>query len=285
MAAKDETAEPAGAALEPGIHTDFRRTMSYGAYLGLDRLLSAQTPLSDSHDELLFIVLHQASELWFKVMLHEVAAATARLRDGEAAPAVKMLARICRILGQLVQSWDVLSTLTPADYLAFRDRLGRASGLQSHQYRLLEFALGRKNEAAIAPFRHDPPVAARLDSALAEPSLYDETIRLLAGRGLAIAPECTARDFSRPYRAQASVEAAWHAVYRDVERHWDLYELAEKLFDVEDLFQPWRFRHVSTVERIIGGKRGTGGSSGVHYLRGALDHRFFPELWAVRTIL
>ena len=227
----------------------------------------------------------QASELWFKVMLHEIAASTERLRESDPAPAFKMLARVCRILGQLVQSWDVLSTLTPADYLAFRDRLGRASGLQSHQYRLLEFALGRKNEAFVEPFRHDPPVAARLDTALATPSLYDEAIRLLARRGLAIAAACIERDVSRPYRAHASVEAAWQTVYEDVERHWDLYELAEKLFDVEDLFQQWRFRHVMTVERVIGGKRGTGGSSGVSYLRGALEHRFFPELWAVRTIL
>ena len=284
MAAGDDPTTP-GSALEPGIHTDFRRTMSYGAYLGLDRLLSAQAPLSDSHDELLFIVLHQASELWFKVVLHEIAASTERLRESDPAPAFKMLARVCRILGQLVQSWDVLSTLTPADYLAFRDRLGRASGLQSHQYRLLEFALGRKNEAFVEPFRHDPPVAARLDTALATPSLYDEAIRLLARRGLAIAAACIERDVSRPYRARASVEAAWQTVYEDVERHWDLYELAEKLFDVEDLFQQWRFRHVMTVERVIGGKRGTGGSSGVSYLRGALEHRFFPELWAVRTIL
>lgn len=247
--------------------------------------MSAQAPLSDSHDELLFIVLPQASELWFKVILHEIAASTERLRESHPAPAFKMLARVCRILGQLVQSWDVLSTLTPADYLAFRDRLGRASGLQSHQYRLLEFALGRKNGAFVEPFRHDAAVAARLDTALATPSLYDEAIRLLARRGLAIAAACIERDVSRPYRAHASVEAAWRTVYEDVERHWDLYELAEKLFNVEDLFQQWRFRHVMTVERIIGGKRGTGGSSGVSYLRGALEHRFFPELWAVRTIL
>ncbi len=184
-----------------------------------------------------------------------------------------------------MQSWDVLATLTPADYLAFRDRLGHASGLQSHQYRLLEFALGRKNAALIEPFRHDPPVAARLDAALTAPSLYDEAIRLLARRGLAVAAEGIERDLSLPYRADPSVEAAWRAVYQDVGRHWDLYELAEKLFDVEDLFHQWRFRHVSTVERVIGERRGTGGSSGVTYLKGALDHRFFPELWAVRTIL
>ena len=265
MPAGDDIAAP-DSALEPRIHTDFRDTMSYGAYLGLDRLLSAQAPLSESHDELLFIVLHQASELWFKVTLHEIAAATDRLRDSDPAPALKMLARVCRILGQLVQSWDVLSTLTPADYLAFRGRLGRASGLQSHQYRLLEFALGRKNVALIEPFRHDPPVAARLGAALAAPSLYDEALRLLARRGLAIDAACLERDLSLPYRAHPSVETAWQTVYQDVERHWDLYELAEKLFDVEDLFRQWRFRHVSTVERVIGAKRGTGGSSGVAYL-------------------
>ena len=284
MAGKNEPGEP-GAAPEPGIHTDFRDTMSYGGYLRLDRLLSAQAPRSESHDELLFIVLHQASELWFSVMLHEIAAATERLRMGDPAPAFKMLTRVCRIFGLMVQSWDVLSTLTPADYLAFRDTLGRASGLQSHQYRLLEFALGRKNRRLIEPFRHDRAVAARLDAALGEPSVYDQAIRLLARRGLAIEAGCIERDFSQPYRPHASVETAWQAVYRDVERYWDLYELAEKLCDVEDLFQQWRFRHVSTVERIIGGKPGTGGSSGVPYLKRALDHRFFPELWAVRTIL
>ena len=218
-------------------------------------------------------------------MLHEIAAATDRLRESDAAPALKMLARVCRILAQLVQSWDVLATLTPADYLAFRGRLGRASGLQSHQYRLLEFALGRKNAALIEPFRHDEPVAACLDAALAATSLYDEAIRLLARRGLAIETACIERDLTLPYRVHASVEKAWHRVYQDIEGHWDLYELAEKLFDVEDLFQQWRFRHVSTVERVIGGKRGTGGSSGVPYLKRALEHRFFPELWAVRTIL
>ena len=218
-------------------------------------------------------------------MLHEIAAANERLRTGNAAPAFKMLARVCRILGQLVQSWDVLATLTPADYLAFRDSLGHASGLQSHQYRLLKFALGRKNGGLIEPFRHDRAVAARLDAALVEPSINDQAIRLLARRGLAVEASCVERDFSQPYRPHASVEAAWQVVYRDVERYWDLYELAEKLCDVEDLFQQWRFRHVSTVERIIGAKRGTGGSSGVPYLKRALDHRLFPELWAVRTIL
>ena len=270
---------------ESGIHTDFRETMAYADYLRLDSLLAAQAPLSDSHDELLFIVLHQATELWFKLMLHEIAAATARLRADQPQQAFKMLARVSRIQAQVIQSWDILSTLTPPDYLAFRDRLGRASGLQSRQYRLLEFAMGNKNAAMIEPFAHLPEVAAELAEALARPSLYDESIRLLARRGFAIPESGLGRDFARPYEPQPRVEAAWRAVYQDVARHWELYELAEDLVDVADWFQQWRFRHVTTVERIIGRRRGTGGSSGVAYLRGVLDRQFFPELWSVRTSL
>ena len=272
-------------ALESGIHTDFSGSTTYGEYLRLESILSAQVPASDSHDELLFIILHQATELWLKLMFHEVAGAIARLREDDPQPAFKMLARVSRIQSQIIQSWDVLSTLTPADYLAFRDRLGRASGLQSLQYRLLEFAMGNKNAAMTMLFAHQPEQMAELTRALQQPSLYDESIRLLARRGFDTAEGCVERDWSQAYEPHPSVEAAWRSVYRDVSRHWDLYELVEDLVDVADWFQQWRFRHVTTVERVIGWRRGTGGSSGVPYLRKALDWRFFPELWAVRTSL
>jgi len=271
--------------LEAGIHTDFSQAMSYGDYLKLDLLLGAQAPLSDSHDELLFIVIHQATELWLKLMLHEVEAAQARLRADDPQPAFKMLARVSRIQAQIIQSWDVLSTLTPADYLSFRDRLAQSSGFQSYGYRLLEFALGNRNAATIAAHRHNSALAARLDAALRAPSLYDDAIALLARRGFAIDRAVLTRDPSRPWRREASVEAAWRAVYADTAAHWELYQLAEKLVDIEDWFQQWRFRHMKTVERIIGQKAGTGGSSGVGYLKRALDYAFFPELWAIRTAL
>ncbi len=268
-----------------GAHTDFSETLSYGGYLRLDDLLACQKPLSDCHDEMLFIVIHQATELWMKLILHELGSAIARIREDALAPAFKMLARVSRIQSQLIQSWDVLATLTPADYMAFRDRLGHASGFQSYQYRAIEFALGNKNPEMLAPHRHDPEIHRRLEAALNAPSLYDEAIRLLARRGFEIAPDRLDRDWSRPYEADPSVEAAWLAVYRDTGAHWDLYELAEELVDLEDWFQQWRFRHLTTVERVIGRKRGTGGTSGVAYLRHALDIRFFPELWSVRTAL
>ena len=259
--------------------------MSYGDYLQLDRILNAQKPLSPAHDELLFIVMHQATELWLKLMHHEVVAAQVRLRSNDLQPAFKMLARVSRIQAQIIQSWDVLSTLTPADYLAFRDSLGHSSGFQSYGYRLLEFALGNRQSAMIAPHRHDPALAARLEAALAEPSLYDDAVRLLARRGYAIDDAVLERDLSLAWQPNLSVKAAWLEIYRDSARQWELYQLAEKLVDVEDWFQQWRFRHVKTVERIIGMKAGTGGSSGVKYLRRALDFSFFPELWQVRTEL
>jgi tryptophan 2,3-dioxygenase len=266
-----------------GAHTDFSAAMSYGDYLQLDALLALQKPLSGEHDELLFVVIHQTTELWMKLALHELRLARAEIRAERLPPAFKALARVSRIQAQLIQSWDVLSTLTPADYARFRPALGRASGFQSWQYRLIEFLLGNKQSAMLAPHRHRPDLHAALEAELAAPSLYDEAIRLLARRGFAIDKPVLERDVRQPYGGDASVAAAWLAVYRDTGRHWELYELAEELVDLEDWFQQWRFRHVTTVERIIGRKPGTGGTAGVAYLRKALDIRFFPELWDVRT--
>jgi len=268
-----------------GAHTDFSAAMSYGDYLHLDQILSAQHPLSTQHDEMLFIVIHQATELWMKLALHELRAATRFIRDDTLAPAFKGLARVSRIQAQLIQSWDVLSTLTPADYTSFRSFLGQSSGFQSYQYRLVEFALGNKQAGMLAPHRHHAGRHGELDAALRTPSLYDEAIRLLARRGFAIDRVVLDRDVTLPYAANESVKEAWLACYRDTARHWDLYELAEELVDLEDWFQQWRFRHVTTVERIIGRKPGTGGTAGVAYLRKALDIRFFPELWELRTDL
>jgi tryptophan 2,3-dioxygenase len=278
-----EGAGPEGA--RDGIETDFSRRMGYGDYLGLDALLSAQRPLSGQHDELLFIVVHQAQELWMKLMLHELDLALGCLQRDELRPSFKATARIGRIQRQLVEAWDVLSTMTPHDYLAFRGSLGAASGLQSWQYRLIEFRLGAKDPFMLRPHAHRPEVHARLAAALAAPSLYDEALRLLARRGLPVPASVLARDVARPHEADEGVVAAWAEVYREAERHFDLYELAEELVDLEEGFRTWRFRHVSTVERIIGQKPGTGGSTGVAYLKAALERRFFPELWAVRTRL
>ncbi len=268
-----------------GAHLDFSGEMSYGDYLALDQLLGAQRPRSDHHDEMLFIVQHQASELWMKLILHELAAARRQVQRDDLQPAFKMLARVSRIMAQLIQAWDVLATLTPSEYMAFRGVLGRASGFQSYQFRSIEFMLGNKNRALIEPHRHRPDLLAALETQLHAPSLYDEAIRLLVGRGFDIAPARRERDWSEPYVADASVEAAWAAVYRDPSRHWDLYELAEELVDLEDFFRQWRFRHVTTVERIIGFKPGTGGTAGVAYLRTLLEVRLFPELWDLRTRL
>lgn len=271
--------------LPDGAATEFADAMSYSDYLGLERLLACQKPRSERHDEMLFIVIHQATELWLKLVLHELNAAMAQIRSDDLPPAFKMLARVSRIQAQLIQSWDVLSTLTPADYMTFRDVLGTASGFQSHQYRLIEFTLGNKNPAMMMPHRHDAETHALLSAALEAPSLYEETILLLARRGLGIDAGQAKRDWRDVHQPDDSVHRAWLTVYRDTESHWDLYELAEKLVDLEDHFQQWRFHHVSTVERVIGHKRGTGGTSGVPYLRRALETRFFPELWDVRTEL
>jgi len=266
-----------------GARLDFAGAMSYGDYLQLDQLLGAQRPLSTDPNELLFIIQHQATELWMRLMLHELASARDHVRADDLQPAFKMLARVARIMAQLNQSWDVLSTLTPADYSAFRGALGNSSGFQSHQYRMVEFLLGNKRAMLMEPHRHRPELFAALDKLHREPSLYDEAIRVLARRGFDIAPVCVERDWTALHRFDDSVCAAWVQVYRDTEANWDLYELAEKLVDLEDAFRQGRFRHVTTVERIIGMKRGTGGTSGVGYLRAALDIELFPELWRART--
>ncbi len=268
-----------------GAHSDFTDSMSYGDYLGLDRLLTSQEPVSGEHDEQLFIIIHQATELWMKLILHELHAAVGCIRSDDLAPAFKMLARVARIQSQLIQSWSVLSTMTPADYLRFRDQLGLSSGFQSYQYREIEFLLGNKKAALLAPHRHKPEIHDHLKSVLEAPSLYDEVLLLLARRGFPLASEVTNRDWSLPYTASPSVEEAWLQIYQAPETHWELYDLAEKLVDQEDSFQQWRFRHLKTVSRIIGHKRGTGGTTGVNYLSKALDYSFFPELWNVRTAL
>jgi tryptophan 2,3-dioxygenase len=259
--------------------------LTYSSYLHLPDILSAQAPLSGEHDEMLFIIIHQASELWMKLCLHELIAARQNIKGDHLGPAFKMIARVARIQAQLIQSWDVLSTLTPADYSSFRGTLGQSSGFQSYQYRLIEFALGNKNAAMLEPHRHRPALHAELEAALKAPSLYDEAIALLARRGFVIDPAVLERDRRLPHRPDATVRAAWLAIYRDTARYWDLYELAEELVDLEDWFQQWRFRHMTTVSRIIGMKRGTGGTAGVGYLRQVLDTRFFPELWDLRTDL
>ena len=266
-----------------GIHWDLDKSISYSQYLQLDKVLTAQKPLSGQHDEMLFIVIHQASELWMKLCLHELAATRAQIRADDLEPAFKMLSRVARAQAQLIQSWDVLSTMTPADYMKFRDSLGQSSGFQSWQYRLLEFLLGNKESKLIEVHAKDKAAHALLKQELATPSLYDEALRMLSRRGFDIPKECTERDWTQPYVASAAVEAAWLAVYRDSTAHWDLYELAEKLVDLEYKFQQWRFAHLKTVERIIGFKRGTGGSSGVGYLEHVLKRGFFPELISLRT--
>ena len=281
----DKPTSPPGHDLAKEAHVDFSAAMSYGDYLRLDELLTCQRPRSEQHDEMLFIIIHQATELWMKLVLHELYQAIAQIRADDLAAAFKGLARVSRIQAQLIQSWDVLSTLTPADYLSFRDKLGQSSGFQSHQYRLIEFALGNKNAAMIEPHRHRPELHAALTTALRTPSLYDEAIALLARRGFTIDKAVLERDVTLPHRSDDSVRAAWLAIYRDTAKDWELYQFAEELVDLEDWFQQWRFRHVTTVQRIIGFKRGTGGTAGVAYLKHALDIRFFPELWDVRTEL
>jgi tryptophan 2,3-dioxygenase len=259
--------------------------MSYGDYLHLDQVLSAQHPLSPAHDEMLFIVQHQASELWMKLMLHELRAAIARIAADDLPHAFKMLARVSRILEQLVHAWDVLATMTPPEYSAIRPYLRNSSGFQSWQYRCIEFSLGNKNAAMLKPHAHAPARLAEVQAAYASPSLYDEALRLLARRGLAIPASHLERDWTQPYAESAAVEQAWLAVYRAPQTHFDLYQLGEELTDLEDAFRLWRFRHVTTVERVIGFKRGTGGTGGVSYLRKMLDTVLFPEIWHLRTDL
>jgi tryptophan 2,3-dioxygenase len=264
---------------------DFSQSMSYGDYLQIDTVLSAQKPLSPAHDELLFIIQHQTSELWMKLMLHELSAAIAHIAQDDLPPAFKMLARVSKIMEQLVHAWDVLATMTPPEYSAMRPYLGQSSGFQSFQYRCIEFSLGNKNAAMLKPHAHAPERLALVQAAYEAPSLYDEALRLLARRGIAVPASHLQRDWTQPYAAHAGIEAAWLQVYRDPRAHWDLYQLAEELTDLEDAFRLWRFRHVTTVERVIGFKRGTGGTGGVSYLRKMLDVVLFPEIWTLRTAL
>jgi tryptophan 2,3-dioxygenase len=264
---------------------DFSRDMSYGDYLQLDAILQAQKPLSPDHNEMLFIVQHQTSELWMKLMLHELGAAIAAIARDELPPAFKMLARVSRIMEQLVHAWDVLATMTPPEYSAIRPYLASSSGFQSWQYRCIEFRLGNKNAAMLKPHEHHAERLAIVQAAYESPSLYDEALRLLARRGLAVPASHVARDWTQPYVANKEVEQAWLSVYRQPSSHWDLYQLGEELTDLEDAFRLWRFRHVTTVERVIGFKRGTGGTGGVSYLRKMLDVVLFPEIWQLRTDL
>jgi tryptophan 2,3-dioxygenase len=267
------------------VHTDFINNMTYGDYLHLDTLLSSQKRLSGHHDEMLFIIIHQVSELWMKLILHELRTSITSIEAGELSPAFKMLSRVSKIQSQIIHAWDVLSTLTPSEYIQFRDDLGQASGFQSYQYRMIEFALGYKTPHVLKIYQKDPELLSHLQEAYQSPSLYDVSIRALSKAGFSIDEEVLNRDFKTPYQENDSVLEAWTEVYRNTDKYWDLYELAEKLIDLEDWLQQWRFRHMKTVERIIGHKKGTGGSSGVSYLKKVLDHQFFPELWNVRTNL
>ena len=278
------TDEKKGAAWH-GAQMDFSKSMSYGDYLGLEKILNAQHPLSPNHNEMLFIVQHQTSELWMKLMLHELHAVCDHIRRDDLPPAFKMLARVARIMDQLVHAWDVLATMTPPEYTAIRPYLGASSGFQSHQYREIEFILGNKNANMLAVHQQAPESHARLETALNSPSLYDEAIRLLARHGLQLDADRLNGDWTQPTVANESVKNAWLEVYRDTTRYWALYELAEKLVDMETAFRFWRFRHVTTVERVIGFKTGTGGTAGVSYLRKMLDVVLFPELFALRTAL
>lgn len=268
-----------------GAEMRFADKMSYGDYLGLPRILSAQAPLSDAPDELLFIIQHQTSELWMKLMLHEVNAAREAITDDHMPEAMKLLARVSRIMEQLNSAWDVLRTMTPSDYTQFRDALGMSSGFQSLQYRLIEYALGNRNTAMIRPHEHDPESVRLLKEELGRPSLYQVVLAFARRRGLAVPVSVTDIPSTVPHKEVPEVTALWQAVYRDPSAHWALYEVGEKLVDLEDYFRRWRFNHVTTVERVIGFKRGTGGTGGVSYLKRMLEVELFPELWHVRTAL
>jgi tryptophan 2,3-dioxygenase len=259
--------------------------MSYSGYLHLDNILSSQYPVSNHHDEMLFIIIHQTSELWMKLIIHELNAAIDYITRNDLEPSFKILSRVSRIQQQLIQAWSVLSTLTPAEYLQFRDKLGSSSGFQSYQNRLIEFSLGYKNANTLSVYQHQSDLYEKMQEALKKPSIYDASIQALASRGIPIDKEVLNRDASSIYIPNSSVESAWLKVYRNVDQYWDLYELAEKLVDIGTQHQLWRFNHMTTVERIIGHKKGTGGSSGVQYLKRVLDQQFFPELWSLRTAL
>ena len=268
-----------------GAETDFRERMSYGDYLHLDAILGAQAPLSSAHDELLFIIQHQTSELWMKLAIHEIRSAMAAIRSNDLQPAFKMLTRVSRIFEQLNSAWDVLRTMTPSEYTEFRDSLGQSSGFQSWQYRAIEFLAGNRNAAMLGPHSHRSDIVAELEAILAEPSLYDEALLLLEREGFDIGDDGLRTDWRVTRSENPQVMQTWKMIYEAPERHWKLYELAEKLVDFEDYFRRWRFNHVTTVERIIGMKRGTGGTAGTSYLRRMLEVVLFPELWKVRTEL
>ena len=280
-----DSQNPADIAREEKAQLDFSKSMSYGDYLQLDAILGAQKPLSPDHNEMLFIIQHQTSELWMKLMLHELRAAIANVAADELGDAFKKLARVSKIMEQLVHAWDVLATMTPPEYSAIRPYLANSSGFQSPQYRCIEFALGNKNAAMLKPHAHRPDLLAQVQAAFVAPSLYDEALRLLARRGLAVPASHTDRDWTQAYTASDAVEQAWLVAYRNPKAHWELYQLGEELTDLEDAFRLWRFRHVTTVERVIGFKRGTGGTGGVSYLRKMLDVVLFPEIWTLRTAL
>jgi tryptophan 2,3-dioxygenase len=268
---------------DESIHWELGSSLSYGEYLQLDKLLDAQKPLSFQHDEMMFIIVHQSSELWLRLFLHELASVLECVRRDDLGPSFKMLARIACVQAQLISTWDVLSTMTPAEYSAFRNTLGRSSGFQSYQYRMLEFMLGNKHADMIVVHKRDPKAYEALERALESPSLYDEVLRLLSRRGYGIPETYLSRDFKEPYTSSKQVAGAWLGVYHNAEKDWDLYELAERLVDLDHKFQLWRCHHLKTVERIIGYKAGTGGSGGVSYLAKALELKFFPELWQIRT--
>ena len=268
-----------------GAEMNFDGRMSYGDYLRLDQILGAQKPLTDAHDEMLFVIQHQTSELWMRLAIHELTAARLAIAKDNLQPAMKMLARVSRIFEQLNGAWDVLRTMTPSDYTHFRTQLGQSSGFQSWQYRLIEFLLGNRNRAMIRPHAHRADLSDLLEAELNTPSLYDEVLRCAARKGIGMPESVIDRDVTQTHVCDDGVVAAWRTVYEMPEAHWLLYELAEKLVDLEDYFRRWRFNHVTTVERVIGFKRGTGGTGGVSYLKRMLEIELFPELWRVRTVL
>lgn len=268
-----------------GAEMKFESKMSYTDYLCLDQVLDAQQCQTQTHDEMLFIIQHQTSELWMRLALHELGAARRAIRVDDLSPAFKMLARVSKIFEQMNNQWDVLRTMTPSEYTAFRDDLGQSSGFQSWQYRMIEFAVGNRNAAMLRPHSHRPDIMVQLEEELAKPSLYDEAMRALARAGHAIPAAVLARDVRETHVFDDGVMAVWETVYRDPAKYWQFYELAEKLVDFEDYFRRWRFNHVTTVERVIGFKRGTGGTGGVDYLKRMLEVELFPELWRVRTAL
>ena len=275
--------QPSFRPLEEGVRTDLAGALTYSGYLHLDALLDAQHPLSDHHDEMLFIIQHQVTELWLKLLIHELRSATRLLAADDLAPALKRLARVKHIQRQMFEQWSVLETLTPIEYAQFRGKLGHASGFQSAQYRTVEFLLGNKHPGMVRVFRHDPEAYEALTRDLNAPSLYDEFLRCLAREGHEVPPDRVERDWTQPYEAHPGVVEVFRRIYADPSQNWAAYETCEELVDVEESFQLWRFRHLKTVERVIGYKRGTGGSSGVGFLKQALELTFFPELLQVRT--